>query len=105
MLILVLNHMNDSVRICFPMLWFYITIASLSDWLKNLAVPYDPIRRKTKTNSDSLTHFSCASYQLHLFTLSFIGSLDCLCPLRLTIVITLVFDLQHSIENRSIEKP
>ena len=55
------------VRIC---LAFCFT--SLSDCFKNLAPLSQPIRSKTKTNHDSLTHrFSRASCQLHVLALSF----------------------------------
>ena len=45
--------------------------------------------------------FSRAVRQLHDLRV-LIGSLDCLCPLRLARVITLVLVLQHSIRNRFI---
>ena len=71
------------------------------DWLKKLAPLFHPIRSKTKTNRDSFAHvflrFASATCNYLL-----IGSLDCLCPLWLARVISLVLVLRHSIENRSI---
>ena len=55
------NHKNllDYFRAVFnvskvisPLIWFYI--ATLCDWLKNLAPLSQPVRSKTKTNRDLL---------------------------------------------------
>ena len=72
-------------------------------WLKKLAPLFHPIRIKPEpvvTYSHSLSR---ALHPLHYY-FELIGSLDCLCPLWLARVITLVFVglvLRHSIENRS----
>ena len=48
------------------LLW--CSIATLYDWLKNLASFSRPIRSKTKTNGDLLRAFSRAWRQLHVLT-------------------------------------
>ena len=86
-------------------------IATVCDWLKNLAQLSRPIRSKTKTNRDlpaSLARLASnrdfpafgAGYMYLLQTL--FGSLDFLRLLLLIRVITLVLVLRHSNENRSI---
>ena len=42
-----------------------IAIATLSDWFKNLAPVYQPVRRKTKTNRDLHKRLSRALSKLH----------------------------------------
>ena len=44
---------------------YVIAIATLSDWLKRLAPVFQPMRRKTKTNSCT-RDFSRASSELHV---------------------------------------
>ena len=72
---------------------YVIAIATLSDWFNNLAPLYQPMRRKTKTNSKSsgrpVFPALWASYTELLRIL--IGSLRCLQMLWLVQVITLVY--------------
>ena len=81
---------------------YVIAIATLSDWFDNLAALYQPMRRKTKTNSKSsgrpVFPALWASYTELLRI--WIGSLRCLQMLWLVQVITFGIFLRHSIENR-----
>ena len=88
-------------KVILRLLWF--CIASLCDWLKNLAPLSQPIRSKTKTNRGIFpTRFPVlgAGYMHLLWVL--IGSLDCLHLLWLTRVVTWVLILCHSTEKYSI---
>ena len=77
-------------------------IATLCDWLKKLTPLPRPIRSKTKTNPDLLARVFPAFGTGDMYLLrALIGSLDCSRLLRLVRVITLVFVLRHSNENRS----
>ena len=87
-------------KVILQLLWFYI--ATLCDWLKNLAPLPRPIRSKTKTNHDFLARVflrlaraTCICFELWLVH-------DCLRLLWLVRVITLVLVLRHSNENRSM---
>ena len=83
------------------LLWF--CIATLCDWLKNLAPLPRPIRSKTKTNRDLLARVFPALGTGDMYLLrALIGSNDCLRLLWLVTVITLVLILRHSNENCSI---
>ena len=83
------------------LLWF--CIATLCDWLKNLAPLPRPIRSKTKTNRDLLARVFPALGTGDMYLLrALIGSLDCLRLLWFVRVITLVLVLRHWNENRSI---
>jgi len=78
-------------------------LKTLRNWLKKLAPRFHEIKSKTKTNRDPIARVRfpafCVSYMYIRCVL--IGSLDCLCPLWLAWVITLVWSfLWHSIENR-----
>ena len=70
---------------------YMIALAMLTDWFKNLAPFYQPMRRNL--------HALGASYMKMLRI--WMGSLHCLQLLWLVEVITLGFVLRHSIENRS----
>ena len=52
-------------KVISQLLWF--CIATVCDWLKNLAPLSQPIRSKTKTNRGMMHAFSCAWRQLHVF--------------------------------------
>ena len=78
------------------------SIATLCDWLKNLAQLAQSIRRQTKTIVVSQHVFSRALRRLHVFALSsdwFIGSSMSLVVGRKNNYFSLV--LVHLIENRS----
>ena len=47
---------------------YAIAIATLSDWFKNLAPVYQPMKSKTKTNRNSHARFSRALSKLHGIT-------------------------------------
>ena len=68
-----------------------------SDWLKIFTPLCQPIERKTKTNHNLLArvflHFSSATCMYLLRVLVHVGSLECLCPLSVVKVITLVLVL------------
>ena len=88
------NCFHLSVKSNSHFLWLYITM--LSYWYKTLALLSQPIKSKTKTNRDSLTHvFPCFMLLASIWVL--IGSLDCLRPLLLARMITLVLVLPNSI--------
>ena len=55
------NDSNNDIdfKVILRLLWFYI--ATLFDWLQNLAALYQPIRNKTKPNSHLPVHVSRAS--------------------------------------------
>ena len=55
-------------KVILQLLWF--CIATVCDWLKNLAPFSQPIRSKTKTNRDFLHDFSRAWCQLLVFASS-----------------------------------
>ena len=57
------------------------------------------IRSKAKTNPDSLPQVFLRFASCICLPGGLIGSLDCLCPLRLTRVITLVVGLRYFIES------
>ena len=71
------------------------TLSTPHDWLKSFAPLFHPTRNTTKTNRDAYARVSPR------FATATIGSLDCLCPLWLARVITLVLVLRHSSENHS----
>ena len=68
------NHKSINIaRAVF--IWVSIALATLHDWLKKLAPIFHPIRRKTKTNRDSLArvfpHFAsatCNCFESYWFT-------------------------------------
>ena len=86
-------------KVIMQLLWF--CIATLCDWLKNLAALPRPIKGKTKTNLDNSHAFSRFGTGDMYLLRALIGSLDCLRPLWLVRVITLFLVLRHSKENRS----
>ena len=55
-------------KVIAQLLWF--CIATVCDWLKNLALPSQPIRNKTKTNRELRAHISRAWRRLHVFASS-----------------------------------
>ena len=73
-------------KVISELLWFMIT--SLSDWFRDLAPLFQPIRRETKTNRGS---------RVHIFPRFVLATCN-LRPFRLAKVITLVLVLRHSIE-------
>ena len=46
-------------------------LSTRCDWLKRFALPFHPIRSKTKANCDALARFSRALRQPHVITSSF----------------------------------
>ena len=68
---------------------------TLRDWLKKLASLFHPIRCETETKILlAHTRFPALGVSDMNLLQVLIGSLDCLCPLLLAKVITLVFDTQ-----------
>ena len=78
-------------------------LSTRCDWLKRFAPPFHPIRSKTKANCDALAcifpRFASATCNYFEFWLV---QCQCLCPMWLARVITLVLVLRHSNENHSI---
>ena len=106
-LVLVLRHSveNLSIRAVFnwvskiitQLLWF--CIATVCDWLKNLAPRSQPIRSKTKTNRDLPARVSRAWRRMHVFA----SSSDWFTGLFTTVVIGQSNKVLN-IENRSMLK-
>ena len=78
----------------------------LSDWFKNLAPVYEPLKVKTKTNQDLHARFLLCFEQVtrNCYEFGLVHCNVCICCAQLVKVITLVFVLPHSIENSSFRK-
>ena len=81
------------------MYWFCIT--TLHNWLKILAPIFHPIQKWNKNNSLVHTPFQSLRVSYKYFLQVRIRSLDCVCPLGLTRVITLFVVFRNSIKNFS----
>lgn len=91
---------RQSIRICFR----FVLLRFVIGLKKKLAPLSQPIRTKTKTKQSTFPRASLL-LQIHMlcFKVWLHSSLDCLCPLRMIVVITLLyFFISHSIGSLSI---